>query len=82
MDKYTARLRTELVHNKELATEISNVLSKFELAVPAGRTLVWCPTVYEDAETVLDAYRILINGIPNPMLLEAGFNFREQFRVR
>jgi hypothetical protein len=81
MDKYSAKLRKKLASDKELATQISTVLAKFDLAVPEGMTLVWCPTVIEDAKTLIDAYGILINGIPNPRLLDAAFRFEEQFRI-
>ena len=81
MDKHTAILRKELVRNRELATEISNVLAKYEFEVPEGKTVVWGPIVVDDAETILDAYGILTNGIPAPRLLDAAYRFREQFAI-
>ncbi len=81
MDKYTAKLRKEIVHNRELATEISNVLAKYKFELPEGKTVVWGPIVVDDAETVLEAYGILINGIPAPELLEAAYQFRDKFAI-
>lgn len=81
MDKYTARLRKELVRNKRLATEISKVLANYEFEVPEGKTVVWGPIVVDEAVTIWDAYGILVNGIPNPMLLDAAYRFQDQFRV-
>jgi hypothetical protein len=81
MDEYTAKVRKDLVRNKELATEISNVLAKYKIEVPEGKTVVWGPIVVDDAVTIWDAYGILVNGIPNPMLLDAAYRFRDQFRL-
>jgi hypothetical protein len=81
VDKHTARLRKDLFHNRELATEISNVLSKYELDVPGGMTVVWGPTLVADPDTILEGYGILINGIPAPELLEAAYRFRDQFAI-
>jgi hypothetical protein len=81
MDKNTVKLRKELARDKGLATEISNVLAKYKFEVPDGKTVVWGPIVVDDAETIWDAYGILVNGIPNPMLLEAAYRFREEFSI-
>jgi hypothetical protein len=81
MDKNTVKLRKELARDKGLATEISNVLAKYKFEVPEGKTVVWGPIVVDDAETIWDAYGILVNGIPNPMLLEAAYRFREEFSI-
>ena len=82
MDKHTAILRKKLARNKELAIEISNVLAKYQFDVPEGKTVVWGPIVVDDAETIWDAYGILVNGIPAPELLDAAHRFQEQFAIR
>ena len=81
MDKYTVKLRKELAQNRELATEVSQVLAQYKFELPAGKTLVWGPIVVDDAETILEAYGILINGIPAPELLEAAYQFRDKFAI-
>jgi hypothetical protein len=69
------------VRNQKLATEISNVLAKYELAVPEGKMVVWGPTVVDVAESAFDLPRIWLEGIPAPELLEAAFRLQERFRL-
>jgi hypothetical protein len=77
----TARLRRELVANKKLATEISEVLAKYELAAPEGMTVVWGPTVVAEARSAFDIHRIWEIGIPPPELLDACYRFEDKFRL-
>jgi hypothetical protein len=79
MDGYTAKLRRELVANKKLATEISEVLARYELAAPEGMTVVWGPTVIAEARSAFDIHRIWLEGIPAPELLRAAYRFEEEF---
>ena len=80
MGEYTAKLRKELVRNKKLATEISNVLAKYELQAPEGMMVVWGPAVIDRATSAFDIPRIWEIGIPPPELLAAAYRFEEKFR--
>jgi hypothetical protein len=79
--EYTAKLRRELVANKDLATKISDVLAKYELAVPDGMMVVWGPTVIAEARSAFDIHRIWEVGIPAPELLHACYGFEDKFRL-
>ena len=81
MDKYTAKLRRDLVRNKKLATEISNVLTKYKFEVPEGKTVVWGPIVVDEATSAFDIPRIWLEGIPQPELLAAAYRIQEQFAL-
>jgi hypothetical protein len=81
MDGYTAKLRRELVANKKLATEISEVLARYELATPEGMMVVWGPTVVAQARSAFDIHRIWLEGIPAPELLQAAYGFEDRFRL-
>jgi hypothetical protein len=81
MENETAQLRKQLVQNKELATEISEVLAKYRLDIPKGKTVVWGPVVMDLPETLWEAYGILVNGIPAPDLLKAALLFKEQNKL-
>jgi hypothetical protein len=80
VNQYTAKLRRELVANRKLATEISNVLAKYEMAAPEGMMVVWGPTVVDEAVSAFEIPRIWIDGIPAPELLEAAYRFEDRFR--
>ena len=83
MDKYTARLRRELVQNRELAAEISKVLSKYQLKVPEDKLVVWGPTVVDLPVTAVEIpIRIWDVGIPPEWeLMELGYKVVDQFPV-
>jgi hypothetical protein len=81
IEGYTAKLRRELVTNKDLATKISDVLAKYELAVPDGMMVVWGPTVIAEARSAFDIHRIWEVGIPEPELLRACYGFEDKFRL-
>ena len=81
IEEYTAKLRRELVANKDLATRISDVLAQYELAVPDGMMVVWGPTVIAEARSAFDMYRIWEVGIPAPQLLRACYGFEDKFRL-
>jgi len=81
IEGYTARLRRELVANKDLATKISDVLAQYELAVPDGMMVVWGPTVIAEAQSAFDIHRIWEVGIPAPELLHACYGFEDKFRL-
>jgi hypothetical protein len=81
IEGYTAKLRRELVANKQLATQISEVLAKYELAAPEGMMVVWGPTVIAEARSAFDIHRIWEVGIPAPELLHACYGFEGKFRL-
>jgi hypothetical protein len=82
MDEYAAKVARELVHNTQLATEISELLAKYNLRPPEGTAVVLAPQVIERPETSIEAIRILKIGIPAPELLRAAMKAREQFDIR
>jgi hypothetical protein len=81
VDKYTAKLRRDIVRNEKLATEISQVLAKYELKVPEGKMVVWGPTVVDEATSAFDIPRIWLDGIPRPELLAAAYRIQERFAL-
>jgi hypothetical protein len=82
VDKYTARIRKDLVRNKAMAAEISEVLAKYKFEIPDDKIVVWGPMVFDLPDTVWEAIDILRNGIPAPELLEAAFKGLDKFNVR
>jgi hypothetical protein len=82
MDEHTARVRQHIAENAELATEISQVLAKYDLGVPDGMTVVWTPIVEAKPETILEAYFQLKMGVPKPDFLKAAHAFQQRFAVK
>jgi hypothetical protein len=81
MGEYTAKLRRQIVRNQKLATEISNVLAKYQLEAPEGKIVVWGPSVVDAATSAFDLPRIWLEGIPAPDLLEAAYRIQDRFRL-
>lgn len=81
MEKETFDLSFELAQNPDLAMQISKAVSKFQLKAPAGKVVVWVPVLADKPLTLLEAHKLLINGIPAPDYLNAAIRFREQFGI-
>ena len=74
-------LRKVLARDEKLAMEISEVLSKYQFDVPGDKIVVWAPTLVDKPKNTLEAWGILVNGIPHPRYLEAAHRFNTQFRI-